>query len=145
MTPATSRAHQLSTSTGVHPRTPEPADGSGTSQGSGKRTAVSLDGGSGRGSRDRAASDDDQTTPAPVAAVTPPSASVATRLQTVPKELHIAKVKEFYEEVHPANVGKEAELYAKYGPAVWQALEKKYPGRTGKYTKVSCVGFFPQF
>ena len=53
----------------------------------------------------------------------------------------MARLVAFFTEHRPDNAPKAGEFYAKVGPSVWAGLEKKYPGKTAKYTQVSvpCV------
>ncbi len=45
----------------------------------------------------------------------------------------------FYAKNNPENLARVRELYAKYGKGtrIWNALEKKYLGKTASYTKAS--------
>ena len=74
-------------------------------------------------------------TPAPV-----PTAALSE------SDIHKARLREFFAECRPDNVSKADELFDKLGTAIWAGLEKKYPGKTAKYTAVGhCVPLLAVF
>jgi hypothetical protein len=62
--------------------------------------------------------------------------ATASELGENDKAQHIIALRMFFQENRPDNVGRVPELFAKNGHRLWEALEKKYPGRTAKYTAV---------
>jgi long-subunit acyl-CoA synthetase (AMP-forming) len=50
---------------------------------------------------------------------------------------HETQLVAYYQKVKPENVANVPSLFKKHGQAIWAALEKKTPGSTAEFVKVS--------
>jgi O6-methylguanine-DNA--protein-cysteine methyltransferase len=65
---------------------------------------------------------------APAAAPTQPSSD----------EEHIARLRDFFSDHRPDSVDQAQALFKKLREKIWEELEKRYTGKTAKYTEVCC-------